>query len=141
MSALAHLDLTHREKQTLTELSQATRYPIVRFELHSDAQPELVSIALNHVRIVEENDTMELVKERGEALRHLMELGFVRLDYDINVWGASDYKVYYRSELYEKFCHLVMEGAKRPDFLFDLAVLRKGRASLTKRGVKALALC
>ena len=75
MSALSHLDLTHREKQTLTELSQATRYPIVRFELHSDAQPELVSIALNHVRIVEENDTMELVKERGEALRHLMELG------------------------------------------------------------------
>ena len=58
MSALSHLDLTHREKQTLTELSQATRYPIVRFELHSAAQPEPVSIALNHVRIVEENDTM-----------------------------------------------------------------------------------
>ena len=126
MSALSHLDLTHREKQTLTELSQATRYPIVRFELHSDAQPELVSIALNHVRIVEENDTMELVKERGEALRHLMELGFVHLDYDINVWGASDYNVYYRSELYEKFCHLVMEGPNGPIFCLIWRYCAKG---------------
>ena len=81
------------------------------------------------------------VKERGEALRHLAELGLVRLDYNIKVWGTADYNVYYRSELYEMFCHLVMEGASQPDFLFNLAVMRKGRASLTKAGVAALALC
>ncbi len=141
MSALSHLDLTHREKQTLTELSQATRYPIVRLELHRDGEPDLVSIALDNVRIVEEDDTVELIKERGEALRHLAELGLVRLDYNIKVWGTADYNVYYRSELYEMFCHLVMEGASQPDFLFNLAVMRKGRASLTKAGVAALALC
>lgn len=141
MSTLSHLDLTRREKQTLTELSQSTRYPIVRFELHSDAEPELLSIALNHVRIVEEDDSMELVRERAEALRHLAELGLVRLEYGVAVWGASDYTVYYRSRLYESFCQTVMEGAKRPGFLFDLAVMNRGRACLTKKGVEALALC
>ena len=141
MTDLSSLTLTRREKQTLVELSQATRYPIARFELHSDAEPDLVSIALNHVRITEEGDTMELVKERGEALRRLMELGLVFIDYTVSVWGANDYDVYYRSKLYELFCHMVMEGSKRPEYLFDLAVLRKGRAVLTNRGVEALALC
>ena len=65
---------------------------------------------------------MELVRERSDALRHLMELGLVFLDYTVSVWAAGDYDVYYRSKLYEMFCHTVMEGAKRDDFLFDLAV-------------------
>ena len=140
MPQLSHLDLTTREKRILVELSQSTRYPVVRFELHSDREPELVSIALNYVRITEETDSMELVRERSDALRHLMELGLVFLDYTVSVWAAGDYDVYYRSKLYEMFCHTVMEGAKRDDFLFDLAVLRKGRAYLTNRGVEALKL-
>ena len=141
MPQLSHLDLTAREKRILVELSQSTRYPVARFELHSDQEPELVSVALNYVRITEETDSMELVRERSDALRHLMELGLVFLDYTVSVWAAGDYDVYYRSKLYEMFCHTVMEGAKREGFLFDLAVLRKGRAYLTDRGVEALKLC
>lgn len=141
MPQLSHLDLTAREKRILVELSQSTRYPVARFELHSDQEPELVSVALNYVRITEETDSMELVRERSDALRHLMELGLVFLDYTVSVWAAGDYDVYYRSKLYEMFCHTVMEGAKREGFLFDLAVLRKGRAYLTNRGVEALKLC
>ena len=62
---LANLTLTRREKQTLVELSQAARYPIVRFELHSSEEEELLSVALDAVRITETDDSMELVKERG----------------------------------------------------------------------------
>ena len=138
---LANLTLTRREKQTLVELSQAARYPIVRFELHSSEEEELLSVALDAVRITETDDSMEFVKERGAALRHLADLGLVVLDYDVSVWGQGDYDVYYRSNLYELFCHTAMEAAQKPGFLFNLAVLRKGRARLTRTGVDALHLC
>ncbi len=129
--------LTKREKKILRELSQASRYPIARFELHCDQEEELVSVALNYVRIAEEDDSMDLVKERAAALQHLMELGLVFIDYTTSVWVAGDYDVYYRSRLYELFCRTAMEGAKRPGFLFNLAYLRKGYAMLTEKGLEA----
>lgn len=131
-------ELTKREKQMLLEVRQSRRYPIARFELHSSRSEELVSTALDYVRIVEEDDSMELVKERGEALRSLEEKGLLRADYDINVWVCGDHTIYYRSALYALLCRTAMEAQSLPGCVFDVPAIRKGYVRLTARGRKAV---
>lgn len=130
--------LSEREKQMLRELRQSRRYPVARFELHSSQSEELVSTALNFVRITEPEDSMELVQERSRALRSLVEQGLVWADFESNVWVAGDHVIYYRSRIYEQLCSTAMEAQKLPGTLFDLPFLRKGYLYLTARGRKTL---
>ncbi len=133
------MNLSDLEKELLKEIRDEDRFPIVRLELHSSEEEELVNIALNYARITDPQDSMETVRARGEALRGLMEKGLVFIDYTVRIWVSGDYDVYYRSNIYELLCHTVMEGAKQPGALFNLPYLRKGYASLTRRGEKTAA--
>ncbi len=129
-----NFNLTQEQKTILHDMRQAERFPIVRLEVHSSREEELVNTALNYVWITDENDSMELVKARGVALQSLMEQGLVFIDYTIRVWVTGDYDVYYKSKIYEFLCHTVMENSKQPNTLFDLPYLRKGYAELTRKG-------
>jgi hypothetical protein len=133
------LNITKDEQEILLEMKRAKRYPIVRLELHNSEEPELVSIALNYVRITDPQDSMETVKQRGTALQSLMEKGLVFIDYTVRVWVSGDYDVYYKSKIYELLCHTVMEGAQRPGAVFNLPYMRKGYASLTAKGERLAA--
>ncbi len=135
-----YLDLTEEEKAMLVEIRNTKRFPIVRLELHSSEQKELVNTALNYVRINDPDDSMEVVKARGKVLQTLMERGFVFIDYTVHVWVSGDYDVYYKSKIYELLCHTVMESAKRPGTVFNLPYMKKGYASLTHKGEKAAAV-
>ena len=132
-------ELTEDEQKLLLDIRNQKRFPIVRLELHNSEEEELVNTALNYVRITEPEDSMELVKARGAALKSLMEQGLVFIDYTVRVWVSGDYDVYYKSKIYEMLCHMVMESAKQPGALFNLPYLRKGYASLTLRGQKLAA--
>jgi hypothetical protein len=127
---------TEQQILILQVMNNAKRFPIVRLELHSSKEEELVNTALNYVWITDEDDSMEEVKERGEAIKSLMEQGLVFIDYTIRVWVAGDYDIYYKSKIYELLCHTVMESAKQPNTLFDTPYLRKGYAQLTRKGEK-----
>jgi hypothetical protein len=133
------LNITKDEQEILLEMKRAKRYPIVRLELHNSEEPELVSIALNYVRITDPQDSMETVKQRGTALQSLMEKGLVFIDYTVGVWVSGDYDVYYKSKIYELLCHTVMESAKLPKAIFNLPFMRKGYANLTTKGEKIAA--
>lgn len=135
-----HLDLTEEEKQMLVDIRNAKRFPIVRLELHSSEDEDVVNTALNYVRITDPEDSMEEVKARGAALKSLMEQGLVFIDYTVRVWVSGDYDVYYKSKIYELLCHTVMEGAKRPGAVFNLPYMRKGYATLTIKGEKTAAV-
>jgi len=128
------MKLTEDEKKILLEMQNEKRYPIVRLELHSSQEDELVNTALNYVRITDETDSMELVKARGIALQSLMEKGLVFIDYTIRVWVVGDYTIYYKSKIYELLCNTVLESSKHPGTIFDMPYLRKGYANLTARG-------
>jgi len=128
------MKLTEDEKKILLEMQNEKRYPIVRLELHSSQEDELVNTALNYVRITDETDSMELVKARGIALQSLMEKGLVFIDYTIRVWVVGDYTIYYKSKIYELLCNTVLESSKQPGTIFDMPYLRKGYANLTARG-------
>ena len=133
-------ELTKREKQMLLEVRQSRRYPVARFELHSSRSEELISTALDYVRIVEEDDSMELVKERGEALRSLEEKGYIRVDFSSNVWVCGDHRIYYRSFLYALLCRTAMEAQSLPECVFDVPSIRKGYVYLTTRGKGAVCI-
>lgn len=130
------MNLTEEEKNILTEIRESQRYPIVRLELHNSENEELISIALNYVRITDAEDSMETVKTRSAALKSLMEKGLVFIDYTVRVWVSGDYDVYYKSKIYELLCRTVMESAKQPGAVFNLPYMRKGYATLTLKGAK-----
>ncbi|WOC32009.1 MULTISPECIES: hypothetical protein [Caproicibacterium] len=129
---------TDAQKEILWKVFQHRRFPIVRFELHREGQPELCSIALNDVYIEQPQDSMELVKERGKALHSLTEQGILTVDYSTRVWVQGDYDVYYRSKLYEELCHAVMESSKNPAAVFNLPYMRKGYAGFTSSFLASL---
>ncbi|WP_444644455.1 hypothetical protein ACRQU7_05840 [Caproiciproducens sp. R1] len=130
------MNLTEEEKNILTEIRESQRYPIVRLELHNSENEELISIALNYVRITDAEDSMETVKARSAALKSLMEKGLVFIDYTVRVWVSGDYDVYYKSKIYELLCRTVMESAKQPGAVFNLPYMRKGYATLTLKGIR-----
>lgn len=130
--------LTEDEKNILLDIGREKRYPIVRLELHSSENEEAVSTALNYVRITDPEDSMETVKARSAALKSLMEKGLVFIDYTVRVWVSGDYDVYYKSKIYELLCHTVMESAKQPGAVFNLPYMRKGYATRTVKGMKAV---
>jgi hypothetical protein len=134
-----NLDLTEEEKDILLDIQQEKRFPIVRLELHNSEQKELINTALNYVRITNTDDSMELVKARGAALKSLMEQGLVFIDYTVCVWVSGDYDIYYKSKIYELLCHMVMENAKKPNTVFNQPYMRKGYAQLTRKGQKLAA--
>lgn len=119
--------LTKTEKEMLEAVRNAKRFPLVRFELRSSEEPELRSIALNHVYITRPEDSMELVKQRSAALEGLRKKGLVKISYSLPAYVQSDYRIYYQSSLYELLCHTVMEASGKPDFLFYLPAMRFGQ--------------
>mgnify|MGYP005761132381 CR=1 FL=1 len=119
--------LTQTERELLQAVRSAKRFPLVRFELRNSEEPELRSIALNHVYITDPEDSMELVKERSAALESLRRRGLVRISYALPAYVQSDYQVYYRSRLYELLCHTVLEAQGKPGFLFNLPAMRFGQ--------------
>lgn len=119
--------LTQTERELLQAVRSARRFPLVRFELRNSEEPELRSIALNHVYITDPEDSMELVKERSAALESLRRRGLVHISYALPAYVQSDYQVYYRSRLYELLCHTVLEAQGKPGFLFNLPAMRFGQ--------------
>ena len=58
-------------------LRRRARMPIARFELISSREPELVSVALNDVVLLDPEDTMAEVKERAAQIARFREKGLL----------------------------------------------------------------
>ena len=69
-------------------------------------------------------------------LAKLEEKGYIRVDYQGNVWVCGDHTLYYRSDLYALLCHTAMEAQSLPDCVFDVPAIRKGYVYLTTKGKK-----
>lgn len=132
------MKLSDEEIEVLLKIQNSRRFPIVRFELHCTTEKDLVSTALNHVWITDPQDSMETVKARSVLLQNLQDKGIIRISYSLKAWVASDYKIYYASKLYEMLCHMVMEGAENPGFLFDMPYMKRGTVTLTRSGFRAI---
>lgn len=130
--------LTSKEVKLLREIEDSRRFPIVRFELKSSKEDDLISTALNHVRITDAEDSMEKVKALSAILLSLDEQALVDINYNVFLTARSDYQVYYDSKLYKMLCQMAEEAKARPEYLFDIPSIKKGVVTLTKKGEKVL---
>lgn len=127
-------------QKIITYIASGKRYPVARFELHSSRNTELVSVALDRVHLNHIDDSIEQIKYHACLLEKLEQQGFIRLEYALPVTVRSDYQIFYDSAAYRQLCALVKEGKSRPGFLFDQAVIRRGRAVLTAAGKRQAGL-
>lgn len=128
---MAIYQLNRTEAALLRRLRQDRAVPIVRLELRSSREPELISTALPHVWLETPEDGMEPVKKRAAALAHLEELGLIRLCYDLPVTVGRAYQKFECSRIFFQLKELVAEGSHTPGFLFDLPFIKRGVARIT----------
>lgn len=129
---------TEEEQVLLRQIVESPRFPIARFELRSSRDRALISTALNHVYLQTEQDTMEQVKKRGTILQSLYDKNFINLDYRIFITVKSDYERYEKSDIFALLSRLVEQGKQQPDYLFDIAYIKRGRAVITDLGRQAI---
>ena len=67
------------------------------------------------------------------------QAGLVQVTYHLLVTLRRDYALYEESGLFAQLRQMTEEGAKRPDFLFDIPHIKRGAVVLTDAGRRALA--
>lgn len=126
-------DLSILQQNFLLALYEKRYLPVARFALQNAQNDDVYGIALEPVYLGSPNDTIDRVKEIGEALNALEQGGLLTLDYDIPL-GNYPYDEYEQADLYRYFVETVGEGAQQPGALFDVAALEKGSMALTPEG-------
>ncbi|MFI3115572.1 MAG: hypothetical protein R3Y12_05480 [Clostridia bacterium] len=124
-------NLTQNERDFMHHLSHIKYLPLASFITKSTKEHSFQMIALQPVFIRSITDTMEDVRECGEFLENLEQKGMLTLDYDIELSGYP-YDEYKNSNLYAEFEKVVLEGAKNPNFLGDIATLQLGSIAIVE---------
>lgn len=130
-------ELTVEELALLKEIKKSDRYAVANFELRSSGNDEIYTGAMENVHLLDKDEAMTPVVERGELLETLKEKGMIVLNYDLGVYVKSDYVIFKESKLYKELEEAVSE-AKEQGFTFDILYMAKGRAVLTVKGKYAL---
>ena len=115
-------------------LRRRARMPVARFELVSSLDPELLSVALDDVVLLDPEDTMEEVKDRAAQLARFREKGLLTVRYDIRYADSALLDLYEDSDLFNELWVLSQQGRGKEGFLFDHAQVRMGLILLTPRG-------
>ncbi len=129
--------LSEEELTLLREIAGCRRYAVANFELRSSGNDEIYTGAMENVHLLDKDEAMTPVVERGELLEQLMEKGLISLDYELRSYVKSDYLIFKESKLWKELEEAVAE-AKENGFTFDILYMSKGRAALTVKGQYAL---
>ena len=130
-------ELTPEELALLQEIKNSRRYAVANFELRSSQNDEIYTGAMENVHLLDKDEEMTPVVERGELLEQLKEKGLIVLNYELGVYVKSDYVIFKESHLWTELETAVAE-AKEQNFTFDLLHMTKGLAELTVKGSYAL---
>ncbi len=130
-------ELTQEELALLKEIKESCRYAVANFELRSSGNDEIYTGAMENVHLLDKDEEMAPVVERGELLETLKEKGLIKLDYELGVYVKSDYIIFKESKLWRELEEAVAE-AKEQGFTFDLLHMTKGCAEMTVKGKYAL---
>jgi len=129
--------LTRPQAQLLSRFAQTPFLPLCRFLMTSSREDELESVGLEPVFLETGKEDLPAAREIGALLTALADKGLITLDYELPL-SNCDYGEYRDSPLFALFRQTVEEGASRPGFLFDTAVLEKGSMALTALGQAVL---
>lgn len=131
-------EVSAEELALLSEIKNCRRYAVANFELLSSSNDEIYTGAMENVHLLDKDEAMTPVVERGELLEQLMEKGLIVLNYDLSAYVKSDYVIFKESKLFKELEEAVAE-AKENNFTFDILHMTKGIAALTIKGKYALA--
>ena len=98
-------------------LRRRARMPIARFELISSREPELVSVALNDVVLLDPEDTMAEVKERAAQIARFRDKGLLTTRYDIRFADGDLEALYEDSALFGELWVLSQQGRGKEGYL------------------------
>ncbi len=129
--------LSQEELALLKEIKNSHRYAVANFELRSSGNDEIYTGAMENVHLLDKDEAMTPVVERGELLEQLKEKGLIVLNYELRTYVKSDYVIFKESKLWSELEEAVAE-AKEQGFTFDILHMSKGLAALTIRGKYAL---
>ncbi len=130
-------ELSGEELALLKEIAESRRYAVANFELRSSGNDEIYTGAMENVHLLDKEEGMTPVVERGELLEQLKEKGLIALDYELRSYVKSDYVIFKESKLWKELEDAVNE-AKEQGFTFDILHMNKGLATLTVKGKFAL---
>ncbi len=121
--------LTASQQALLQTLASVLYLPLGQFLLvPKGGYPEDGTLALSPVLLETEDDTLEQVMDRADALVALARAGLITLDFDLPLSNYS-YEVYFRSALFRTFSLQFAHAPKgRP-------VLRRGSIAITSTGL------
>ena len=130
-------ELSKEELALLKEIGGSRRYAVANFELRSSGNDEIYTGAMENVHLLDKDEEMTPVVERGELLEELKDKGLITLEYELGLYVKSDYVIFKESKLYKELEDAVAE-AKEQGFTFDILHMNKGIAALTVKGKYAL---
>lgn len=111
----------------LVRIEDAIKLPFVSLRMHSSTNAEAESVAMHYVVLDQLTDSVAEVRRRSDLLCDLEDEGWIMAEYpadgDLEV---EDYMEFFESDVYKEFLALVANGAKRPEFIYDEAVVVKG---------------
>ena len=88
------IEATGNQKDFLHQLGHHRCLPVARFSVQNSREPDFIATALAPVFIRTAADDRTAVKEAGDFLQALEDMGLITLDYDIPIKGydSADYK-------------------------------------------------
>ncbi len=130
-------DVSDTELHFLQHLLAHEYIPVARFIVKSSKEHDFANVVLSPVFIVDTKESMEGVKNIGEKLRNLENLGLITLDYDIPLSGY-EYSEYHNSDIYAYFKETVNEAQGKAGFLGDIPTIECGSIAPTQKCLEIL---
>lgn len=128
-------NMTPIQVNFLLGLQQYQCLPVARFAYAKSNDALRYGVALEPVFISDVKDSMAQVKEIGQELRSLEEMGLLVIEYDMPIENYT-YREYKEAELYAYFEKTMTEAGKMPNATFDLAKLELGSMVLSEEGAQ-----
>lgn len=127
------VELSQPARDFLSVLGRYSYLPLAQFLMTSTKSSHLQSIALSPVYLTCGTESVPKVREVGEMLLDLEEMGLITLDFDQPLQNY-DYEVYLQSASFHALEDAIKESRQREGFLFDGASLEKGSIAMTTQG-------
>jgi hypothetical protein len=126
-------NMTAIQVNFLLALHQRGCLPIARFSYTKSDDEARYAVALEPVFLSAVADTMAQVKEIGNELIALEDMGLIWMEYDRPIQNYA-YQEYKEAELYAYFAKTVKEAASKPNPTFDTPNLEIGSMVLSEEG-------
>lgn len=130
---LTPVELTTEQREFLAELWEQGMLPVARYVAINSTNDDVAIVMLEPVFMRSVDDSMETVKEIGEFLVELEDLGLIAIMHGYKIQNYA-YLEYTNASLYQFFCETVEQAKNLPNSITDTAAIEFGHIGITDKG-------